>query len=746
MSQVTDTEERLAAWRLTAVLFVLSFATVLFTIVLFRLLTFFIMPSLFFDLLFIGFPLGALAGAYFFRISKGSFVRSLWLLQGSMVFSIAAMLACKHFDYLRAHLFDVELDRLFMQMLVFTGFFVPFFMAYGLSEYIGYQVGRRHLRGRMPVVYAIYLFGAAAAYLFAQYAFPLLGAARLLGVPFLLVALSMVLLLPSLRLRRVLMVEQIVLVALLLAPQLEGAFLHVYKGSSPQSTHAYAGMGLETIFQKWGKYSLVEVMEVPGEEQYVAFYNDLIQWKYAPGNGFIHPGMGMLPLDRTPSGAQIAIIGAGGGRQVQYARKSGSDFEKIVAIEIEPAVLDAVQGALAERFDHVYQDERVELVQHEARSYMERSDRRFDLIYLPSVGGYPQMMLEPGNMIRTLEAFVTLRGRLTEPGVLAIWYPGVLDPKGILTEQYIRTMEGPEVGLKVRAFRSPGDVLILGAVSNDYLPTLEEVQAFYYESGGAALPYPLNAFGLPIEIQKVWDADTFRPIHDDQPFLAGNIQHIFSVHQVGDLFALVGGLLAAFMVLLFLMLRKRGDPRIPGKPYPQVVVVSLLVGANFLVIEHFLILALFKKFYVYHDAVVLGAIGFLIITGLGSTLITARWRPVLQLVGGLFILALLLSQDMLSPWTSLALLAPVAFVTGSFFPALFEAAAENPLGVFAADSIGAAVGSMASFFIPIVLGFSWFFVFATVMFWLTAIATYLFFRNLGTFAIWPERAAVQRTD
>ena len=60
-----------------------------------RLLTFFIMPSLFFDLLFIGFPLGALAGAYFFHINKQSFLRTLWILQGTMVFSVFAMLACK---------------------------------------------------------------------------------------------------------------------------------------------------------------------------------------------------------------------------------------------------------------------------------------------------------------------------------------------------------------------------------------------------------------------------------------------------------------------------------------------------------------------------------------------------------------------------------------------------------------------------------------------------------------------------
>jgi hypothetical protein len=719
------------SWRLTTALFLLSFATVLFTIVLFRLLTFFIMPSLFFDLLFIGFPLGALVGAYFFHISKQSFVRSLWTLQGAMVFSIIAMLACKNFDYLRAHLFDVELQRLFIQMLVFTLFFLPFFVAYGLSEYVGYQVGRRHLRGRMPVVYAIYLFGAAAAYLFAEAVFPLLGAVRLLGIPFLLVALAMLLLLPSLRVRTVLLVEQLVLITLLVVPQLEGGFLNLYKGTSPQSTHAYASTGFDTIYQKWGRYSLIEVMQAPGVELYIGFYNDIIQWMYSPENGFFQPGMGMIPIDRTPAEARIAIIGAGGGRQVQYARKSGRDFEEILAIEIEPAVLEAVQGTLAERFDHVYQGENVKLVNHEARSYMEKTDERFDLIYLPSVGGYPQMMLEPGNMIRTIDAFQTLRNRLTEQGVLAIWYPAVLDPRTILTEQYIRTLERPELGLQVRAFRTPGDVLILAASRSDYLPTIQQVQEFYLQAMGAQVPFPTLFAGMPIEVEKVWKSSTFRPISDNQPFLAGNVQHIFSLKQVGKLFALTGGLLAIFAGLLFLLLRKKGDPRIPGKSFPQVVLISLFVGANFLVIEHYLILALFRKLYVYHDALVLGAISFLIISGLGSTFITSRRRPVFQIAGGVFILVLLLSQASLPPWANVVLLAPVAFVTGSFFPALFEAAADNPLGVFAGDAIGAAIGSMASFFIPIVFGFTWFFAFATVMFWATAVATYLFFRTLA---------------
>jgi len=722
----------LEEWKLPAALFLLSFATVAFTIALFRLLTFFIMPSLFFDLLFIGFPLGALAGARFFRVSRLSFLNTLWLLQGAMLFSVIAMFACKHFDYLRAHLFDVELQRLFVQMLTFTLFFLPFFVAYGLSEYLGYQVGRRSLRGRMPVVYAIYLFGAAAAYLFAEFMFPLLGATRLLGIPFLLVSLAMLLLAAGQRMLRFLLLQQLLVIALLAVPQLEAGFLQLYKGDSFESTRAYSKRGYETIYQEWGRYSLIEVMQAPDRDGYIGFYNDIIQWRFAPGNGFFSHSIGMLPVELVPAGGRIAIIGAGGGRQVQYARKSDLDFSQILAVEIEPGVIDAVRGELATRFDHVYEDDRVELAVGEARNYMEQSDRRFDLIYLPSVGGYPQMMLEPGNMIRTLEAYRTLAGQLTERGILAIWYPAVLDPRTILTEQYMHTLESPEIGLKVRAYRDAGEFLILAARHGDYLPTLEEVRRFYlqpaidrYGEVFAAMLVP-----PPVAVTQTWDPASFRPIRDNQPFLAGNVQHIFSLQQVGQLFALSGGLLLVFALLLLLLVRRRGNPGIPGRSFMQLLLVSLFVGANFLVIEHYLILALFRKLYVYRDALVLGAISFLILSGLGSTFITPRLRPLFQVTGGFFILLLLLYHGSLSPWGSLALLAPVAFVTGSFFPALFEAAAENPLAVFAADSIGAAIGSLASFFIPIVFGFDWFFATATIMFWATALATFLFFRRL----------------
>lgn len=723
-------EPRLSPLSLGVALFVLSFATVLFTVLLFRLLAFFIMPSLFFDLLFIGFPIGALAGAYALAVSHRSFVRTLWILQAAMVFSVVAMLACKHFDYLRAHLFEVELHRLFIQIAVFTLFFLPFFCAYGLSEYIGYQLGRRHLRGRMSLVYALYLFGAAAAYFFAELGFAPLGASYLLLIPFFLVAAVSLLLSRSWLGRVVLMVEQAALVVLFCTPQLEPGFLAAYKGESLMSTRAYADRGFQTVFQQWGKYSLVEVMKERRSEFYAGFYNDIMQWEYAPSLGFLRPCMGLVPLDYAPRDGTIAVIGSGGGRQVRYAQKSANNRRRIVALEIEPAVVDAVTGTLASRFEHVYDHPGVQVVNREARNYMEDTSEEFDLIYLPSVGGYPQMMLEPGNMVRTVDAYRTFRDRLTDRGILAIWYPAGLDPRGILTEQYIRTLAASDLNMEVRAFFNGAEFLILATRHNaGNLPTVEQVQQCILNS--AALPLLASYRGRkPLEIEHDWESTYFRPITDDQPFLAGNVRHIFSLGQLVQLFLLVAASLVVFALLLFLMLRRAGDPQIPRTTYLRVVLVSLLVGANFLAIEHYVILGLFRKQYIYHEALVLGAIVFLIVSGMGSILIKQRWRPTCQLAASLLALVLLFTFSVSSPWVNLLLLLPVAFVTGSFFPALFDAAAQNPLGVFAADATGAAVGSLLSFFVPIVFGFDVFFLFATVLFWLTALCTYLFFRSL----------------
>jgi hypothetical protein len=769
---------------LAACLFGLSFSTVLFTLALFKLLSFFIMPSLFFDLLFIGFPVGAFLGARFFGRSGPSFRRSLWILFAAGCFSTAACLACKHFDYLRAHLFEVEIPKLLGQITAFTGLFIPYFSAYGLSEYVGYQFGRERLRGRMGLVYALYLFGAAAAYLFFRAALSPLGIAAMIAIALGVIALGIGLLGGGARPRWLPLAVAAAVLSAGLAPALLGKrnpveqlFLDLYKGSSDQSSRALLEKeGSRSVFHDWGRYSFCEILWSPQERSYKGLYNDFFQWEYGPGAGFADRSLGAVPLWFPPRGGKVAIIGAGGGRQVQYSRRFG--FERVLALEIEPAVIGAVRGPLAQGFDRVYEAPGVEVKVGEARSHMEATAERFDLIYLPSVGGYPQMMLEPGNLIRTHEAYRTLRDRLTPSGVLAIWYPAGLDPAKVLTDQYVRTLR--QLDMEASAYQAvdrrdgvPLEFLILasrrdpgGARAVGFekgLQNLEELKGsedrtqgflrllssfFVAPAGAGARTAGLSP--LPeVEPQElpVLEDPLFTPITDDKPFLAGNVRLIFSMEQVYTLFAAVGGVLLAASAAVGLLLRRRGDPRIPGRSYLQVALLSALIGANFLLAEHYLVLAFFKRLFVFYDSLVLGAVAFLILSGLGSILIRPRFRGWLLALAGLS-LGLLLAfhlelparwglQLTLGPTGVLLLFAPVAFVTGSFFPAVFDLAAANPLGVFAMDAVGAAFGSLAAFFLPIGFGFQAFFAFAAAVFLATLVAFALFVRRLRAAAAPP---------
>ncbi len=704
-------------------LFGLSFATALFTLSIFKLLSFFIMPSLFFDLLFIGFPLGAFVAAHRLSAGRGSLLASLWGLQAIMVVSVGCCLLAKRFDYLRAHLFDIELARLVGQIAVFVGLFLPFFAAYGMSEYLGYQYGRSRLGGRMRLVYALSLFGAAAAYLFLRAALPTLGMAHVQILAFLAVAGSIAALGEGTRAgpRRA---SRPWCWGWRCSPRgSRAASSRCTRGAGCSRTSDYeARLGCRSVYQRWGRYSLCEILEAPEKAAYYGFYNDMFQWEYSPRVGFTGPSLGALPILRTRPGSSIAIIGSGGGRQVRLAERLGD--RSVTAIELEPAVFEAVRSPdyLLRAFGRVYEAPGVRPIRAEARGYFERSDERFDLIYLPSVGGYAQMMIEPGNMVRTFEAHRLLRDHLSEHGVLAIWYPRGLDTKGVLTDQYVRTLRS--LGMPTAAYRNSIEWLILARKdSSAAAPEAGELAASMQLAPAA----PRAVEYLPIR-HEVPEDPHFIPITDDRPFLAGNVRYILSMRQVHTLFAMAGGLMAAAGAGVWLALRHRGDPRIPGRPYAAVNGLAILIGANFLLIEHSLVLALFRRLYVYDDALALAVVSFLGFTGLGSlvgSLVPRRWLLPLAAAG---FGALLLGGHRLPLAGVLLAAAPIAVATGTFFPALFDRAAANPLAVFALDAIGAGLGAVLATFVPILWGFGALFAVAGALFGLTAAADALFQR------------------
>jgi hypothetical protein len=501
---------------------------------------------------------------------------------------------------------------------------------------------------------------------------------------------------------------------------MESGFLALYKGHGEQSTWDFqVNQGCRTVFQKWGRYSLCEILALPNGTVYYGFYNDMFQWEYSAGYGFAAPSLGAIPIMHSQRASRIAIIGAGGGRQVRLAERLG--VREVVAIELEPAVLDAVRSEpLVRKFGRVYEDASVRPVRAEARAFLEQSREQFDLIYLPSVGGYAQMMIEPGNMVRTFQAYRLMRDHLSAGGVLAIWYPRGLDNQGVLTDQYVRTLRS--LGMVTEAYCNADEFLILGFRDPHAQPP--EADALGAELGvtgpGAELLWPRRV-QVPVDPQ-------FTPITDEKPFLAGNVRHILSLGQVRTLFGLAAGVLGLAGVATWLLLRKSGRSAVPGRSFAAVACLALLIGANFLLVEHLLVLALFRRIYVYDDALGFGAVSLLTLSGLGSLLAFRRFQIVMLAAAAGALIVLLALPAQLSAAGALMALAPVALATGFFFPALFERAAANPLPVFALDAIGASFGAIAATFVPILWGFDAMFILAALVFSVTAIAHAVFHR------------------
>ena len=219
----------------------------------------------------------------------------------------------------------------------------------------------------------------------------------------------------------------------------------------------------------------------------------------------------------------------------------------------------------------------------------------------------------------------------------------------------------------------------------------------------------------------------FVPITDDKPFLAGNVRHVLSLGQVRTLFSLALAALAAVGVLTWAALRRRGDPGIPGRPFAAVAGLALLIGANFLLVEHLLVMALFRRIFVFEDSLGLGAVSFLAFSGLGSLFAGQPWRRrALWAAATVALLVLLVFPGRLSELGVTAVMAPVALATGTFFPTLFERAAANPVAVFALDAVGAGFGAVAATFVPILWGFDAYFMLAAGSFFLTAAADAVF--------------------
>jgi hypothetical protein len=177
----------------------------------------------------------------------------------------------------------------------------------------------------------------------------------------------------------------------------------------------------------WNAYSRIDAVEGVAPGHVARLYIDSDAWtSIYEWDGRLESAGGLrdsyraLPFQLTPGGETL-VIGPGGGADVVSALASGS--RKVTAVELNPLMLKFVRSYGA-RAGNLYDRPDVETIQSEGRSFISRSSRKFDTIFLGFVDSWASVasggLSLSENHLYTTEAFQAYYDHLTDNGVLVI--------------------------------------------------------------------------------------------------------------------------------------------------------------------------------------------------------------------------------------------------------------------------------------------------------------------------------------
>src|SRR5262249_2976687 len=140
----------------------------------------------------------------------------------------------------------------------------------------------------------------------------------------------------------------------------------------------------------------------------VLFESEPIEWN--PYN---------VPYHFYPQPESVLVLGSGMGNDVAAALRNGAG--RVTAVEIDPMILELGRE---KHFEHPYQSPRVEVVNNDARSYIENSHQQFDLIVFSLLDSHTTTSnftnTRIHNYVYTLEAPRQARRLLRPDGLLIL--------------------------------------------------------------------------------------------------------------------------------------------------------------------------------------------------------------------------------------------------------------------------------------------------------------------------------------
>lgn len=191
--------------------------------------------------------------------------------------------------------------------------------------------------------------------------------------------------------------------------------------------HLAAQPGAEVALTGWNSYSRIDAVTGFPPPFLARLYIDSDAWTNVlrwdgrvESMAHARDWYRALPFRLTPGGETL-VIGPGGGSDVIVALASGS--RKVTAVEMNPLMLRFVRH-FGEEAGGLYDHPLVDTVLSEGRSYVARTDRRFDVIFLGFVDSWAAVasggLSLSENYLYTTEAFRDYYDHLTPDGALVI--------------------------------------------------------------------------------------------------------------------------------------------------------------------------------------------------------------------------------------------------------------------------------------------------------------------------------------
>jgi len=370
--------------------------------------------------------------------------------------------------------------------------------------------------------------------------------------------------------------------------------------------------------------------------------------------GRLRPFIGFVPFEQFRP-ESVMLIGPGGGLDILLALAVGS--KEIVGAELNPSIPRLVRR-YGDFTGHIYDYENVHIYVDEARSFLRRSDREFDLIYMAlaktaTTASSSLALVE--SYIHTKEAFVDCLQHLTPDGKIGF----VCQEPLILMRTMLTAREAlAEVGVPYEqsmqhflAASMPLQAYVLGpyrhllVISRSAItPEVAEqfakhAIALHFDPAyapGAYVPAPFTHLvdnpAMPAEQFVEWfnqervaygyTAVNIIPCTDDNPFvidLTFGIPAQFTWFLVGAF----GVGVVISLVLLVMAVRDRRCEASAGQ-LSAAIVYFMLLGIGFMLVEISLIqkLVLYLGYPVLSLSTLLFAI---LISGALGSLFTQRW-------------------------------------------------------------------------------------------------------------------------